>query len=763
MSTNDTIDRWTPSGLVAACGVALALLSIVVPGADAVTLVAAAALLGAIAVIRRRELDPDVVLVTTVVGVLLLASQLVTVTFARSNGADVAASILALLAGLALVAGMFGLYRTRHETSIAGIAGDGLIVGLGVAVVAWITLVQPRLRDGRSTVVVVADGLSHPVAAVALFLVGLIVFSDRFRRPVVALLAAPLVVVVAADLLLAIHRTHRLADGWAERVVTAAYIVAYGLVAAGLNHPTAATLTGRQSSAADHGALGRLIVTTSSLSIPFVVLAVARPDGVVDTAVRTVAAIVLAGAVTLRAVQAVQTARITQSDLLRNAQTDLLTGLPNRTLLLAQLNASLQGSWQGDERPTIYFVDLDRFKTINDSLGHAAGDHVLRAVADRLVLASPDGSMVARLSGDEYVVLDPTSAREPSSIVADRLLEVFREPFPLSQGDVFVTASIGIASTSSNTRATAEDLLRHADTAMYRAKDAGRNCMAFYDESMHERVAHRLAIETALYRALDRRELLLYHQPILDLDTGDVVGFEALMRWQQVDGTMVSPAEFIPIAEDTGTIIPIGSWALLEALTQLRNWIDDGVCSPFATMSVNVSPRQLADPAFSSIVSEALMRAGVEPRSLWLEITESVMISEPELALATLQKMNSLGVLVALDDFGTGYSSLSLLQRFPLQRIKIDQAFVSGVADSPSDRSLVRTIIAMGTSLGLDLVAEGVESVHQLQVLRELGCHMAQGYLISHPVPADAMRSTVSALERLGQSPLLRPAPAQSR
>jgi predicted signal transduction protein with EAL and GGDEF domain len=378
-------------------------------------------------------------------------------------------------------------------------------------------------------------------------------------------------------------------------------------------------------------------------------------------------------------------------------------------------------------------------------------------VADRLVLAAPDGSMVARLSGDEYVVLDPTSAGEASSIVADRMLDAFREPFPLSQGDVFVTASIGIATISSNTRTTAEDLLRHADTAMYRAKDAGRNCMAFYDESMHERVAHRLAVETALYRALDRRELRLFHQPILDLTTGDVVGFEALMRWQQGDGTMVSPAEFIPIAEDTGTIIPIGSWALLEALNQLRRWIDDGVCSEFATMSVNVSPRQLADPAFPSIVSEALMRSGVEPRSLWLEITESVMISEPELALATLQKMKALGVLVALDDFGTGYSSLSLLQRFPLQRIKIDRAFVNGVADSPSDRSLVRTIIAMGTSLGLDLVAEGVESVHQLQVLRELGCHKAQGYLISHPVPADAMRSTVAALERLGQSPLLRP------
>jgi EAL domain-containing protein (putative c-di-GMP-specific phosphodiesterase class I) len=295
---------------------------------------------------------------------------------------------------------------------------------------------------------------------------------------------------------------------------------------------------------------------------------------------------------------------------------------------------------------------------------------------------------------------------------------------------------------------------------MYRAKDAGRNCLAVYDESMHERVAHRLSVETALYRALDRRELCLFHQPILDLESGDVVGFEALMRWQQADGTMVSPAEFIPIAEDTGTIVPIGSWALLEALTQLRHWIDDGVCSESATMSVNVSPRQLSDPNFPSIVNEALTRSGVSPQLLWLEVTESVMISEPELALATLRRVRSLGVRIALDDFGTGYSSLSLLQKFPLQRIKIDRAFVHGVADNPNDRSLVRTIVAMGRSLGLDMVAEGVESVHQLQVLSDLGCTKAQGYLISHPVPADAMRSTVAALERLGQFPGLRPAPS---
>ena len=222
------------------------------------------------------------------------------------------------------------------------------------------------------------------------------------------------------------------------------------------------------------------------------------------------------------------------------------------------------------------------------------------------------------------------------------------------------------------------------------------------------------------------------------------------MRWHQADGTMVSPAEFIPIAEETGTINRMGAWALLEAMTQLHQWIDDGVCSPTASMSVNVSPRQLADPNFPTVVSEAMVRAQLSPNLLWLEVTEGIMISEPEVALATLRRLRSLGVRVAIDDFGTGYSSLSSLQQFPLQRIKIDRAFVQGVADNANDRALVRTIIAMGASLGLDMVAEGVETIEQMRVLHELGCTNAQGYLISRPVSPEAMRDTVAALEQRG-------------
>ncbi len=486
-----------------------------------------------------------------------------------------------------------------------------------------------------------------------------------------------------------------------------------------------------------------------------------------DHRVRTVMlclaiAMTVGAAATALVLRTMQVTSQTQAALIHGAQTDPLTGLPNRTVLLQEITTLLRSSWAPEQHPTIYFVDLDRFKNINDSLGHAAGDEVLCIVADRLRSAVPADAFVARVSGDEYVVLDPSPASpEVAQAFASTLLVLLRDPLALSHGDVFITASIGVAWISRTSNDSAEDLVRHADTAMYRAKDAGRNGIAVYDASMHERVAHRLAVETALHRALDRRELRLFHQPIFDLRTKQVVGFEALMRWQQGNGTIVSPAEFIPIAEDNGTIVPIGAWALLEALTQLRQWIDDGVCTPICTMSVNVSPVQLADPNFPHIVSEAIARSGVPANLVWLEVTEGVMITEPERTIATLHRLSELGVRVALDDFGTGYSSLSLLQKFPLHRIKIDRAFIRGVAENPNDRSLVRTIIILGRSLGMEIVAEGVESMHQLQVLIDLDCEKAQGYLISHPVPPDAMRSTVAALGKLNQFAGMQPSAAR--
>jgi diguanylate cyclase (GGDEF)-like protein len=707
---------------------------------------------------RVHRVNRRFVAAVSAIGGFFAASQIVD---SLGNGGTYTriSDLLGLCGSICIIISLVNMLSGRASANIRSVIGDALIVGLGSWLISWVAMIEPALRNrGGSLADSILAGAYQPAGTVVLFLLVLLLFSGSgTRQASVWLVTGAMAFNLAADVLWGLSTAGHLSDG-AERVSMALYVAAYFTAAAAFIHPTVVWLKRSVDEPVNNRVFGRLILTTSSLIIPIIALAATGPADRLDGIVRSVSALVLAGAVTLRVTQAVRANGRTQNDLRLSAQTDALTHLPNRTLLLERINDCLRMAWQSDSHPTLYFVDLDRFKNINDSLGHAAGDEVLKMVAIRLSKAAPEHSTVARLSGDEYVVLDPSTRSPGSSLaLAERLLSIFREPLPISQGDVFVTASIGVASLSPSSSSSAEDLLRHADTAMYRAKDAGRNCLAVYDESMHERVAHRLSVETALYRALDRRELRLFHQPILDLESGDVVGFEALMRWQQGDGTIVSPAEFIPIAEDTGTIVPIGSWALLEALTQLRHWIDDGVCSESATMSVNVSPRQLSDPNFPS--NEALTRSGVSPQLLWLEVTESVMIAEPELALATLRRVRSLGVRIALDDFGTGYSSLSLLQKFPLQRIKIDRAFVHGVADNPNDRSLVRTIVAMGRSLGLDMVAEGVESVHQLQVLSDLGCTKAQGYLISHPVPADAMRSTVAALERLGQFPGLRPAP----
>ena len=703
---------------------------------------------------RRNEVPKSIATYLVLVGLLYAGAQLLSGNSPTYTNAG--ATVLGLAGTTCIIAGLATLLRRRGAEPSRGLVFDGLIVALGTWVISWAALVQPIVSNpGASAWKTVLYGMYQPTSSVALFLVVVVLLNHRRRPTSMWLLAIALSFNLVGDLMYALMDAGHISQS-TERVAMPMYIAAYFCAGAAFLHPSVTTISQPQI-AAKRRAMGRLIVTTSALVFPVIVLAGTSANDTTDKIVRSLSAMALAAVVTTRVAQAVRANNVAQAELLHGAQTDPLTGLPNRSVLLQEITDLLRHSWLQDQYPTLYFVDLDRFKNINDSLGHAAGDEVLVMVAQRLISAVPDGATVARLSGDEYVVLDPAARSQGAAMaLGERLLGVFREPLALTQGDVFVTASIGVAAISPTSSTSPEDLVRHADTAMYRAKDAGRNCMAVYDESMHERVAHRLAVETALYRALDRRELRMYHQPILDLQSGDVVGFEALMRWQQADGTIVSPAEFIPIAEETGTIVPIGSWALLEALTQLRNWIDDGVCSPSATMSVNVSTVQLRDTNFAAIVSEALTRSGVPPQLLWLEVTESVMITEPEIALATLRRLRSLGVRFALDDFGTGYSSLSLLQKFPLQRIKIDRAFVHGVADNPNDRSLVRTIVAMGRSLGLDMVAEGVESVHQLQVLSDLGCSKAQGFLISHPVPADAMRSTVAALERLGQFPGLR-------
>jgi len=690
-----------------------------------------------------------------VIAVASTTAQLLDEQFTNVNLQAIPESLF-LLVQATLAFGLLLIIRRRIGNDPLSVLGDGLIVALGAWFLIWVVFLQPTFNEDTTVLLVTGiQGATLAISAIVLFSLATLLFGDAARTPAVWLIACAITFTLAGDFLYAANDSGRFQID--VQYINASYVFCLFLCSAAFVHSSISTITEHGAARAQRPLLGRLITTTAALTIPVVVLALTEAADQTDRIVRAVSVFVLTIAVTARVIHAVRANATTQRSLIHSAQTDALTGLPNRSLMLAHVNAALEFAEQDQRNPSVLFIDVDRFKNINDSLGHQAGDNVLIAVAQRLKNALPERCVVGRISGDEFVILDPgTRGASDAMIVADKILESFNEPLSLRQGDVFVSTSIGVATFHKRISTNADDLLRHADTAMYRAKDAGRNCVAIFDESMLERVTQRLAVETALYRALERRELRLVHQPIVDIELGDVVGFEALMRWTRDDGSIISPAEFIPIAEETGTIVPIGAWALLEALTHLRGWINEGVCSREATMSVNVSPRQLHDPNFVPVVHEALQRSHIAPDQLWLEVTEGVMIAQPEQALDALTKLCALGVRVAIDDFGTGYSSLSLLQKFPIQRLKIDRSFVNGVADDLSARSLVRTIIAMGDSLGLDMVAEGVESVRQLQALAELRCAKAQGYLISHPVAPESMGATVASLTQFGEWSKLR-------
>ena len=675
---------------------------------------------------------------------------------ALGSASHFAAEVLALAVQAILVAGLLIVAKRRIGREPLGVLADASIIALGAWLVCWILLLRPLIEassDGAGTVTV--RGISLSLGVVVLLVLAALLFGDAENGPVVWLATGAIVASLTGDVLWAMHDAELASIDASIR--NAPYVLALFAAAATLLHPSASNLVAQGAYQSLRPLAWRLVLVTAGLVVPMTVFTLTDAQDTSDRVVRSSALLVLASAVLLRIVLGVRSNAILQQRLITSAQTDALTGLPNRSLMLEHVDTALRTAWRDGRQPSVLFIDVDRFKNINDSLGHAAGDDVLMAVAERLRLVLPDYCVVGRIAGDEFVVLDPRSVGQSDAILlADRVLESFHEPLALRQGDVFVSASIGVSTYRPSVTNSADDLLRHADTAMYRAKESGRNCVAIFDESMLESVTQRLAVETALYRALERRELRLVHQPIIDVGLGEVVGFEALMRWDREDGSTVSPAEFIPIAEETGTIVPIGSWALLEALTHLSEWIAAGWCPRDATMAVNVSPRQLNDPNFVNVVSEALTRAHIPARQLWLEVTENVMISQPDQALVALTKLGDLGVRIAIDDFGTGYSSLSLLQRFPIHRLKIDRSFVAGVADKEEARALVRTIIAMCDSLGLDTVAEGVESVSQLHALGELHCAKAQGYLISHPVPPEQMASTVALLSEIGTWPRIR-------
>ncbi|VAW65309.1 diguanylate cyclase/phosphodiesterase (GGDEF & EAL domains) with PAS/PAC sensor(s) [hydrothermal vent metagenome] len=442
--------------------------------------------------------------------------------------------------------------------------------------------------------------------------------------------------------------------------------------------------------------------------------------------------------------------RLAEEQIAFLAYHDSLTALPNNRLFKERLQHAIAQAERHGKLLAVMFLDLDRFKLINDTMGHSAGDELLQIISQRLLeavrktdsVAINDkklSSSVARLGGDEFtILLEEIESAQSVIRVAERIVESIAKPMMLGHQEVHISTSIGISMYPED-GVQANEILKFADTAMYHAKDQGRNNFQFYARSMNDSSIELLALETNLHKAIKKKELSLHYQPQFNVLSGKIIGMEALIRWKHPDKGFISPGVFIPVAEETGMIMEIGEWVLREACQQGRRWMDEGF--HLHKISVNLSARQLKDDELPALINKILKESGLPADKLGIELTESAIILEPDLVLQRLQKIKELGVTLSLDDFGTGYSSLSYLKRFPIDTLKIDQAFVRDVKIDHEDAALVRAIIAMAHGLSMDVVAEGVEEQEQLDFLVANHCDIIQGYLFSQPLPASELQS----------------------
>ncbi|UCF77247.1 MAG: EAL domain-containing protein, partial [Betaproteobacteria bacterium] len=431
------------------------------------------------------------------------------------------------------------------------------------------------------------------------------------------------------------------------------------------------------------------------------------------------------------------------------AHYDVLTSLPNRVLFYDRLKQSLAQAKRNQWIVGVMFIDVDRFKNVNDTMGHAVGDRLLQQISERLKGTVRAGDTVGRLGGDEFaVVLSNLASAQDASVVAQKMMACFKEPFRLESTEVYVTASIGITLYPEDS--TEQDILiRNADAAMYKAKEIGRDSYQFYTPEMNTRALAVLGMENSMRRALDRGEYLLHYQPKAGIANGEITGLEALIRWRHPERGLVSPGEFMPVLEETGLIVPVGQWVLNAVCEQIKAWESAGV-QP-VPVAVNLSARQFTSKDLGETIKRTLEEHQIDPGLIELEITESSLMVNTEEAVRTLEYLSGLGVSLSIDDFGTGYSSLSYLKRFPLDSLKIDRSFIRDVTTDGDDATITRAVISMAHSLGLKVVAEGVENERQLAFLTEYGCDQIQGYFFTRPLPADDCGVWLREMRRLQQ------------
>ena len=434
------------------------------------------------------------------------------------------------------------------------------------------------------------------------------------------------------------------------------------------------------------------------------------------------------------------------SQLSKQAFRDPLTWLPNRALLMERLQEALnQQQANPDDQFAVFYLDCDRFKPVNDSLGHQAGDELLIAISERLNSVLRQEDFLARLGGDEFVILlgNLEDARYATQ-VADRIIKSFAIPFYIREKDIFVSFSIGIVLECANYW-NPEELLRDADTAMYQAKALGKDQYQIFEPSMYQAACHRLQLETDLRQSIQREELALYYQPIVELETGNVVGMEALIRWHHPTQGLIPPDRFIPIAEETGFILKLGQWALREACKHLRHWQNQGIVTSAFSVSVNVSACQFSQPDFVKQLDEILAETQLAPQCLKLEITETVIMQDIPSVTDNISNLQQRSIQLSIDDFGTGYSSLSYLHSFSVENLKIDRSFINRLHKKKNNFGLVTAIVQIGKAMKMNLIAEGIETSEQLAQLKFLGCQFGQGYLFSKPLPSEEMVALLSA------------------
>ncbi|MEV8508290.1 EAL domain-containing protein [Actinoplanes sp. NPDC051475] len=641
------------------------------------------------------------------------------------------------LPGYLIMGYAFGsMLRSRRAVEDDPARVDALLVGLAAAFMCWTYVMVPSMAQTDLTPLRVANSFFPVFDVVLLVLAAQLALSGGVRQLSLWLLLTAAAAMFAGDFLFML-RDGAIADV-PQHTIDVLFTATFLFVGAAGLHPSMRSLTAPQQIIVKDLSKVRTALIALVVVVPVVITTVEPAGTLVNGAVRAGLCVALILAVFYRVVRSNNSRARAERATRRRATHDALTDLPNRELL-----AETVASW-GDRAAaeqlevSLLFIDLDRFKMVNDHWGHQVGDELLCAVAGRLGAQVRDADLVCRIGGDEFVIaLASPSHTKLAESLAGRVLEEFSRPFELSVGNVVVSASIGVAKSLGGAQAL--ELIRDADTAMYKAKGSGRNAYALFDTSLRDQVRDRMNLEQALRSALSRGELSVHYQPIVDLATGELDGFEALMRWQHPTLGAVSPMDFIPVAEETGLIVESGAWLLREAVGQLAAWrAEQGPRDRPLHVSVNVSVRQLRDHALAEVVRDVLTATGLPPEALWLEITESGVMEDLETALATLDALHALGVTLAIDDFGTGYSSLSYLNRLPVGIVKLDRSFVSDVGRHGANESIVRAVLAMTRAMNLRVVAEGVETELQRDWLREQGCDLAQGWLYGRPqLPAD--------------------------